>query len=363
MVPYPAILASNSRIPTALPPGLVAAFVGATSGIGEYTLRALAKHAKAPRIYFVGRSQEAGDRIAAECKALNPDGEFIFMKSDVSLMRNVDTVCQEIKRKEKAINLVCLSQGTLYNTDGNSPASNAQHNNKRQRLIEQSTVTDEGLRTPIALTYYSRMRFLTNLSPLLQTAPGLRRVLSIFAGGKEGPIDLSNLRLVHGSNPLALRGQMAAMMTFGLETLAARAPTVGFVHSYPGPVRSGIARDRNWVTFVLRNLFLVLGPFIYVPEEESGERHCFVATSGMFAAAGGGKGGEGAGVGLGEGGVEAKGADGRLGSGVYTTDSKCEASGEKVDAVLEKMRKEGVPQKVWEHTEAEFVRMVGTASM
>ncbi|KAK0364774.1 hypothetical protein LTR02_002475 [Friedmanniomyces endolithicus] len=363
MVPYPAILASNSRIPTALPPGLVAVFVGATSGIGEYTLRALAKHAKAPRIYFVGRSQEAGDRIAAECKALNPDGEFIFMKSDVSLMRNVDTVCQEIKRKEKAINLVCLSQGTLYNTDGNSPASNAQHNNKRQRLIEQSTVTDEGLRTPIALTYYSRMRFLTNLSPLLQTAPGLRRVLSIFAGGKEGPVDLSNLRLDHGSNPLALRGQMAAMMTFGLETLAARAPTVGFVHSYPGPVRSGIARDRNWVTFVLRNLFLVLGPFIYVPEEESGERHCFVATSGMFAAAGGGKGGEGAGVGLGEGGVVAKGADGRLGSGVYTTDSKCEASGEKVDAVLEKMRKEGVPQKVWEHTEAEFVRMVGTASM
>lgn len=134
MVPYPAILASNSRIPTALPPGLVAVFVGATSGIGEYTLRALAKHAKAPRVYFVGRSQEAGNRISADCQALNPDGEFIFMKSDVSLLRNVDTICQEIKRKEKAINLVCLSQGTLYNTDGNSHGPNAQHNNKRQRL-------------------------------------------------------------------------------------------------------------------------------------------------------------------------------------------------------------------------------------
>ncbi|KAK0942827.1 hypothetical protein LTR29_005567 [Friedmanniomyces endolithicus] len=340
MVPYPAILASNSRISTALPPGLVAVFVGATSGIGEYTLRSLAQHAKAPRIYFVGRSQEAGDRVAAECKASNPEGEFIFMKSDVSLMRNVDTVCQEIKRKEKAINLLSLSQGTLYNTD----------------------VTDEGLRTPIALTYYSRMRFLANLLPLLQIAPGLRRVLSIFAGGKEGPVDLSNLRLDHGSNPIALRGHMAAMMTFGLETLAAQAPTVGFVHSYPGPVRSGIARDRNWVSFVLRNLFWVLGPFIYVPEEESGERHCFVATSGRFAAAGG-KGGEGAGVGLGEGGVVAKGADGKVGSGAYTTDSKCEAAGEKVDTVLEKMRKEGVPGKVWEHTEAEFVRMVGSAAI
>ncbi len=68
-------------------------------------------------------------------------------------------------------------------------------------------------------------------------------------------------------------------------------------------------------------------------------------------------------MGLGEGGVVSKGADGKVGSGVYTTDSKCEASGEKVDAVLEKMRKEGVPRKVWEHTEAEFVRMVGSAAM
>lgn len=120
MVAYSAVQASNALIASELPEKLVAVFVGATSGIGEYTLKAFAKHVKQPRIYFVGRSQEAADRITEELKALNADGEYVFMKSDVSLIRNVDSVCEEIKRKEKAINVLCLSQGTLYSTNGTS---------------------------------------------------------------------------------------------------------------------------------------------------------------------------------------------------------------------------------------------------
>lgn len=107
---------SNPRTPgiaSALPPGLVAVFVGATSGIGETTLKQFAKHARQPRVYFVGRSQEAGDRIAAECKALNAEGEYIFVKADTSLIRNVDDVCRDIKSKEKSVNLLFLSTGTL----------------------------------------------------------------------------------------------------------------------------------------------------------------------------------------------------------------------------------------------------------
>lgn len=111
MVTLSEVHASNAQIATALPPGLVAVFVGGTNGIGEAALLEFARHARQPRVYFVGRSQEAGDRIAAECRDLNPDGEFIFIKADLSLMRNVDDVCQEIKSKEKAINLLFLSCG------------------------------------------------------------------------------------------------------------------------------------------------------------------------------------------------------------------------------------------------------------
>ena len=105
--------ASNALIPKALPDGLVAVFVGGTSGIGEYTLRALAKYAVKPKVYVVGRSQEAADRILADCQKANPEGQFIFIKADVGPVKNVDEVCREIKSKESAINLLFLTQGSL----------------------------------------------------------------------------------------------------------------------------------------------------------------------------------------------------------------------------------------------------------
>ena len=113
MVALTDVQSSNSRIASALPPALVAIFVGATSGIGETSLKQFAKHARQPHVYFIGRSQEAGDRILAECKALNSEGEYIFIKADTSLIFNVDDVCRDIKSKEKAVNLLFLSTGSL----------------------------------------------------------------------------------------------------------------------------------------------------------------------------------------------------------------------------------------------------------
>jgi len=117
MVSLAKVQASNAQIATSLPPGLVAVFVGATSGIGESTLKEFARHARQPRVYFVGRSQDAGNRITAECRQLNPEGEFIFIKADCGLIKVVDEVCREIKSKENAINLLFLSCGTVkYHT-------------------------------------------------------------------------------------------------------------------------------------------------------------------------------------------------------------------------------------------------------
>jgi NADP-dependent 3-hydroxy acid dehydrogenase YdfG len=115
MVSLAVVRASNALLPTALP-NLVAVFVGATSGIGEYSLKAFAKHTRESRVYFIGRSEEAGTRIKAECQTLNPKGEFIFIKGDTSLLKNVDTICNEIKRKEKSINILFLTTGTFAPT-------------------------------------------------------------------------------------------------------------------------------------------------------------------------------------------------------------------------------------------------------
>ena len=118
MVSLSDVQSSNAQIATALPSGLVAVFVGGTSGIGEYSLKEFARHARKPRVYFVGRSQEAGDRIARECRELNAEGEFIFIKADVSLLKAVDDVCREIKRKEKTINLLFLTCGSALSHVG-----------------------------------------------------------------------------------------------------------------------------------------------------------------------------------------------------------------------------------------------------
>lgn len=113
MVSLEIVEASNNRIRSTLQPGLVAVFVGATNGVGETSVRQFAKYAARPRVYIVGRSQEAGDRITAECKALNPQGTFVFIKRETSLMRDVDEICNELTSNEKIINLLFLSVGTL----------------------------------------------------------------------------------------------------------------------------------------------------------------------------------------------------------------------------------------------------------
>lgn len=120
MVALSEVTASNQRVAASFPDGLVAVFVGATSGVGEYTVKAFAKYVPSPRVYIVGRSRDAADQIINECLESNPRGAFEFIQADVSLLKNVDDVCQKIKSKETAINLLFESQGSMAFTKGRS---------------------------------------------------------------------------------------------------------------------------------------------------------------------------------------------------------------------------------------------------
>ena len=92
----------------------VAVFVGGTSGIGEYTVRALvatfARNTPSRfdgnqprlRIYIVGRNEKAAERTIADCTSICPAAQFRFVKGqDLSLLRDVDRVCGEIGRMER----------------------------------------------------------------------------------------------------------------------------------------------------------------------------------------------------------------------------------------------------------------------
>jgi len=118
MVSLDLVKASNARIASSLPSGLVAVFVGGTNGLGEYTLRKFAKYSDQARIYIVGRSESAATKIISECKQSGSTAEFTFLAYDISLLRNVDIVCDKIKQKEKTINILVQSQGTFDFSSG-----------------------------------------------------------------------------------------------------------------------------------------------------------------------------------------------------------------------------------------------------
>ncbi|KAH8649218.1 putative short-chain dehydrogenases/reductase [Xylariales sp. PMI_506] len=339
MVSLDDVTLSNRRIASTFPNGLVAVFVGGTSGIGEYTLKALAAHAVASRIYIVGRAQAAASGIIEECKELSPTSQFEFIQADISLISVVDDVCRQIKSKETAINILFQSQGTLA----------------------RNPVTSDGLSLQVALKLHSRTRFILNLLPLLRNATSLRRVVSVLVGTKEGPINVDNLA---GENLTVMesRYQSASMVTLLLEEAARRAPDVSFIHDYPGFVKSGIMNTiDNPISYVIGNaVAFVTGLFIGISPEESGERHLFLSTSGRYPP--GQSDASIVGVAVNGDMSVAKGSNGKAGSGVYTVDERCESGGAQVDAQLDKLREDGTAQKVREHIEADFIRITGSVS-
>ncbi|KAI0421198.1 NAD(P)-binding protein [Xylaria grammica] len=320
MVSLSSVISSNSRVSSTLPIGLVAVFVGATSGIGEATLKKFAEYADNPRAYFIGRSQQAADRIVAECKALNPRGQYIFRKADVSLIRVVDEICENLKAEEKHINILFLSCG-VPNLDRSKTA--------------------EGLHLLAALNYYARIRFITNLLPLIRQAPSLRRVVTVGGGGHEDELDRTDFPAFNIPAE-KLRGHLTSLVTLGIEAVAQNAPEVGFVHDYPGTVRTKLLD--NMPEERLKTLK-------FVPIDESGQRHLFLATSAKFPPANGVAAG---GVPLGDGVEVAVGTSGEVGSGVYSIGADCEGVSPGVLKLLHDLRERGLVQEVSRHTEDEF---------
>lgn len=155
---------------------------------------------------------------------------------------------------------------------------------------------------------------------------------------------------------IQFRGHGASIATLSMEELAKKAPSVSFIHAFPGPVKSGIGRGAGPGLFVMRMVFSVIGPLIYIPLEESGQRHLYLCTSARYPAKVGEK---PEAVALGGGLSVAKGTDGQIGSGIYTVDELCESAGESVDELLAKLRKDSTAEKVWQDMEEEFVRITG----
>ncbi|KAI1757674.1 hypothetical protein F4782DRAFT_479415 [Xylaria castorea] len=325
MVSYKEIQAANALINDATAPR-VAVFVGGTSGIGKFTVRAFVATGTSMRIYLVGRrsSEERMHAFIQELHTINPKAEVIWTEGEIALLAETSRVCATIKSKESRLDLLFLSAGY------------APFDGRKE--------TAEGLEIVQSLEYYSRVLFTLQLLPLLSKAEA-PRVVSVLGGGLERAtgINLDDLDLKKPGNFSGMNAQVQyiAMNTTTLDKLASDNPNVTFIHSWPGwvstgNVRRGIDANSIWGWFV----WLVLDPIIKLVafrDDESGQRHLFQSTSAAF----GGRG------------VPWQGKPGtnsveQQANGLFLVNYKCDCT---PNAKVLPLLREKALERVWSHTQ------------
>ena len=262
MVSLTEVRSSNASI-SSTAKTTTAVFIGATSGIGLATLKAFAKHIPNPTALIIGRNEA---KFAPELQALrsiNPNGTYTFIPVDISLLKNIDTVCDRINTQlkdqgGKKIDLLIQSQGYI-SFAGREPNA-------------------DGLDTSISLRYYGRVRFAQQLSPSLSSTA---RVLSILAGGKEGKIFEDDLNLERNYSISNAAAHFASLMTLSWDHLAAQPENKNrsFIHIFPGLVSTGLlGRSAKGALSVLLTYLVepLLGLFVAARPDEVGERMLFV---------------------------------------------------------------------------------------
>ncbi|KAI0141597.1 hypothetical protein GGR57DRAFT_520171 [Xylariaceae sp. FL1272] len=325
MVSYQEIQAANALINDATGPR-VAVFVGGTSGIGKYTIKALATTGMGIRIYLIGRksSEERTQGFIQELHSINPLAEVMWIEGEVGLLAEVERVCKIITTKEGKVDL-------LFLTTGYAPVG-----------AREETV--EGLEITLSLAYYCRILFILHLLPLLQQAEN-SRVISVLGGGLErvSSLVLDDLDLKKPGNFSIIKGQphYLTLNTLALDKLANDNPGVTFIHSWPGWVSTGNVNrgyepNSKWAWFVWLFLERLVGLFSFT-HEESAQRYLFQCTSSLY----GGSGTPWAGN---------PGSNSRNGpsGGVFLVNYKCNCT---PNAKVVSLLREKALEKVWTHTQ------------
>ena len=204
---------------------------------------------------------------------------------------------------------------------------------------------------------------MVNLLPLLQRATCVRRVVSIFAGTTEGPVDFDDFAGQRKSM-VDRRDHLASCMTLAFCKIQADAPTVSFVHTNPGVVPTQIHRDAKGMIKVLFGISNFLGPLLFhTPPATSGQMHLFFATSARYAprksstAGAAAAGGPYGGVPLPDGVVVSRGVLGEEGGGVYSLSPVGESLPPKKEELMRRLRDDGAMDRVWSILMTDYKRI------
>ena len=319
MISVQAIRKSNAGIADQ-PEGLVALFLGGTSGIGQSALVQFAKYALRPRIYIVARRAASTTTLLEELHEHNRGGTYTVIEKDVSLICETGDVVKFVATRESKLDLLFESVGFISFSG-------------RQE-------TAEGLEPSMTTRYYSRVYAAHGLLPLLNAAAS-PRVVSILAGGMEGKMSENDLDLRKPGNYSIVGAAVhsATMLTLAYEHLARENPRISFVHAFPGSVATPLfSRGSTGILYLFMRW--VVQPLVYLfatSVDEAGARALFYSTSNRYSVSDGT-------VPLAEGMEKSPTSEG----GVFLSNGKSESVNN--EKVLADFRARGVDELVWRHT-------------
>jgi NAD(P)-dependent dehydrogenase (short-subunit alcohol dehydrogenase family) len=262
-------------------------FIGATSGIGQSALQHFSRHASSPHIYSVARPPSVNSHEN-------------LIAADVSLISEIDKIVQTITQKETKVDILFMSAGFI--------------------AFKGRRDTREGPEPSMTTRYYSRLRAVQKLLPMLNNAStSSSRIVSVLAGGMEGPLNERDLDL---RDP----------RTLTLEKIARENPRLSVVHWFPGPVATpGLAKAQ----------IFGMSPPNPSTQDDAGARAVFLATSDRYAVHGGL-------VPIPEGVGLVK----KSGGGIFLVDPQGESADN--EYLLADLRKRGVDKAVWSFTQEVF---------
>jgi hypothetical protein len=205
------------------------------------------------------------------------------------------------------------------------------------------------------LRYYSRIRCINGLLPLLKAVPDTEpaRVVSILAAGNEGPLIEDDLDLKKNYSVMNCMAQSASLTTLAFSHLAKKNPTISFIHTFPGIVLTGVYGNGMSQPYKFLMQYVVK-PMLWPASTsipESGERGLYYATSARYPPLKGFAGVKSPDD------VKALGMDGGLGVGPYLVSATSDPTGKAQQ--LASFKEKSSEKLVWDHTLSLFEATCG----
>lgn len=219
-----------------------ALITGFTSGMGLITAKALAPNYK---LILICRNADKGERVLAELKQENATIVAQVYVADLSVMKSIKQVADEIKQHHTQIDVLINNAGLFIPT-------------------QQSSA--DGFELTLANNHLSYFLLTNELLPLLQNAPKARIVNVASEAGKIGKYEPDNINLQNGFSGMQAYCNSKLfniMFTYELANkLIVTNITVNAMH--PGGVNTNFG---NSVTGIVGFAFKKLGFLMRTPQQ------------------------------------------------------------------------------------------------